>query len=1512
MQNYLSQQNARLQNLVQRQAPTTTGGGTLQPSMQLSNNKNQNQFSFNSPESQDQSNSRFNQTSNLEPQANEIYNQITSNNYNSLQPTMNQRLFSPQSQLSQTQQYQQIPQQYQMSEAHSFRAVNDSNELDLQQKLYQFQERVRYLDNYRLVCEKRIKDLAPSHQIPILPSHIGQPNPDLEEIKNRLRVSQNQQQQLDYQLSPQNQMEMIKLKERLDIVLQEKHQIEEALRNETLANEEQRNYIQILRNAIDQKMEAIGLGDLISHKQLQGSQDPITIYTIMSEMKRELDAWKRECKTVEEQYKLQDTQLKAANNYNEDLSSQLKDSNEQNELLINELEKFKKDLKELTQKFNAIQSEKNQLLEYVDDNVKQIDKLNIELEEEKATIEKINKDRYSLKSQNENNQNLIQKLNDIIQELENKQIQLQDQSEKFKDQIRQLKRENEQRQQKINDQDEYIQDQLQTIDNQRKLIDEKREETENLRVQLRQLEDENNILQKQNERLAEEKSMSEKKSRIEEESLRKRIQIHEDFAKTQEEKKKEIEFILLKEIDDLKRSFEIQIYELNKQRDDLKDKINLQERLISDFKRQKENIMDENISLRNKTTEYQQVLVDKGQEILKLKENQNEANLDIDKLNGQFVQLEEKLISETQRREWLSQERERLVIQMDDLKMKLEEQYIINDNYQRRMPQIERELDDQKIYMSKELNKKTDEITSLLRQVDQLNSELQKTSNQYEFTKATKIDQEQRLLDLTREYDLLLREKRINEKQVEDLKEENQNFFKLEDKAKQLIEENEILKSQIRFKDRDLVVLNDKFAKFSAEMEVQEKENKRILKDLNESQYLVQSLERSRADLNQKLKETERTVYQTSRDKQDVDARLRALQQQLNDTIEDYERQRKINQNTDEEKLDLAQNLNKYRSICSEKAQIIENWQNMTGDFELTMNQVVSQIRDFIDNFLKRISISEVLSEIVGRHQREKFYLLMQNLDNFRISTQSDEKMKSLVLAFNEVRTFNDIFLAQFEQILDDIQIVKQDNKLNVKKLEQLEARLGNVHAIDQVHNEKQRFLQNEIDQLRAVKQGQQREIAQLKDQEQGFQQKVNDLHQIIERFTDQNINLSDQLNQQEQQKHLVDMKVDQTINSLESNKREMSKKDSKIKLLTKHKISHQEFVQRLLEFIQKLVPDGHRQLEKLFSILNDKLNLESLRLKLQDQLQAYDNQLQSQHHSDEALNYNETALRNEISDIHIQLKNANQQLDTLTRKQIQLEGDFKIFTEKIILESFSKDQTQSIQYLTKEIEQLRSEIRLKNQQIKDAEQKGKLNMFDSRNNTHLFSLGSSVGNPFEKNNDDTKNQTIKREPLSKCNSYKSIVLQPIKVEDYDYLPERANENQENYSTNIDYRSNIEPSSYYTQNRSIIQEHKNTIETNKSSRNNAIDDNKSYLSPRIQSNQPQNFKINDNLGMNRENVIPIPRSLAKQQNRPQSSANIPQSTQKFSNQTVSTPLQDRLSQMRSQGAALRSLNNFQD
>lgn len=49
-------------------------------------------------------------------------------------------------------------------------------------------ERLRYLDNYRIICEQRIRDLAPSHPLPVLPSHCGKGNPDLEELRARLRL----------------------------------------------------------------------------------------------------------------------------------------------------------------------------------------------------------------------------------------------------------------------------------------------------------------------------------------------------------------------------------------------------------------------------------------------------------------------------------------------------------------------------------------------------------------------------------------------------------------------------------------------------------------------------------------------------------------------------------------------------------------------------------------------------------------------------------------------------------------------------------------------------------------------------------------------------------------------------------------------------------------------------------------------------------------------------------------------------------------------------------------------------------------------------------------------------------------------------------------------------------------------------------------------------------------------------------------------------------------------------
>jgi len=94
------------------------------------------------------------------------------------------------------------------------------------------------------------------------------------------------------------------LRDKLEKYQLEKQALEEALRDETLANEEQRNYIEILRNAIDQKMESLGIGEILSRKNLAQGQDPVTAYMVISELKKESEAWKKESKSLEERIKL--------------------------------------------------------------------------------------------------------------------------------------------------------------------------------------------------------------------------------------------------------------------------------------------------------------------------------------------------------------------------------------------------------------------------------------------------------------------------------------------------------------------------------------------------------------------------------------------------------------------------------------------------------------------------------------------------------------------------------------------------------------------------------------------------------------------------------------------------------------------------------------------------------------------------------------------------------------------------------------------------------------------------------------------------------------------------------------------------------------------------------------------------------------------------------------------------------------------------------------------------------
>jgi hypothetical protein len=62
--------------------------------------------------------------------------------------------------------------------------------------------------------------------------------------------------------------------------------------------------------------------------------------------------------------------------------------------------------------------------------------------------------------------------------------------------------------------------------------------------------------------------------------------------------------------------------------------------------------------------------------------------------------------------------------------------------------------------------------------------------------------------------------------------------------VKRLIEEVEGLKSQCRHKDRDIALMNDKVIKGQGETDNWEREVKRVMKELSEARFDIESGER--------------------------------------------------------------------------------------------------------------------------------------------------------------------------------------------------------------------------------------------------------------------------------------------------------------------------------------------------------------------------------------------------------------------------------------------------------------------------------------------------------------------------------------------------------------------------------------------------------------------------------------------------------------------------------------------
>jgi len=150
--------------------------------------------------------------------------------------------------------------------------------------------------------------LVPGHPLPIKTSHLGKNAPKtsktaydiglLQQKIDKLTAENKQLKLTAYKktgASSQEEMpqdERRRYESKINELEREKSALEESLRGEMLVSEEQRNYIEILKEALESKIEELGITELLPKNE--ENKDPSEVFAKLAVMKKEIDDKKKE------------------------------------------------------------------------------------------------------------------------------------------------------------------------------------------------------------------------------------------------------------------------------------------------------------------------------------------------------------------------------------------------------------------------------------------------------------------------------------------------------------------------------------------------------------------------------------------------------------------------------------------------------------------------------------------------------------------------------------------------------------------------------------------------------------------------------------------------------------------------------------------------------------------------------------------------------------------------------------------------------------------------------------------------------------------------------------------------------------------------------------------------------------------------------------------------------------------------------------------------------------------
>ena len=298
--------------------------------------------------------------------------------------------------------------------------VYDETLSELREKIRTQAQRLRNLEQYKLLCEARIKDFHPSQSFPIKPEEIGSfssapLSPQLEFAHEKIKRLEDElhQKHIEVPLAenykfphPSTDLSLAQLKELYSAIFFQHHRLlkdkkvaEESLRAEIQYSEEQKTYIEVLKQSIENNsrfsLSDIEENSIKRHIKFQSFDEDLQFRTASAEEERNLDMEKfladREktdlfLQDAAEALQIAEVEVQRLEQGNAELRELVEDLRQNERLLVDEIEKARKELGDMRAKENGFSAEVQKIMVEIGELEKKENESRYELEKSKKEL----------------------------------------------------------------------------------------------------------------------------------------------------------------------------------------------------------------------------------------------------------------------------------------------------------------------------------------------------------------------------------------------------------------------------------------------------------------------------------------------------------------------------------------------------------------------------------------------------------------------------------------------------------------------------------------------------------------------------------------------------------------------------------------------------------------------------------------------------------------------------------------------------------------------------------------------------------------------------------------------------------------------------------------------------------------------------------------------------------------------------------------------------------------------